>query len=443
MFKPEGKCHLTAGNGTFNSGLVIDSVSDRNGTIYDTCQGQNETSGANYSMMAGEIFDKNGEIRIPLYCLIFVLSLTGNLLVIITLVQNRRMRTVTNVFLLNLSISDLLLAVFCMPFTLVPQLMRQFIFGEFVCVAIRYFQGVSVGVSCFTLVTISSERYFAICQPLRSRRWQTVSHSYKIIVAIWLGALVIMIPIALGTKLMRLRSGSYACRDLWDNLVLEIVYSIGLVIILLVVPLIIMSVAYGLIIHRLWVDIRSQSQAPSELSTPQRFVGFSRASSNSESELRSLKSLGNGSDYTSGGHVSLRQINPHTNVSNRKRVIRMLVVIVMEYFMCWTPLYVINTWVIVDYPTIHERVSAIGWSLIQLLAYTSCFIHPITYCFMNKNFRKGFLSVFQCDRGQQRRTQITRNGTEVSSMPSLSTQSPIIKEKLKMGVLYSKVSPDE
>lgn len=121
----------------------------------------------------------------------------------------------------------------------------------------------SVGVSCFTLVTISSERYFAICQPLRSRRWQTVSHSYKIIVAIWVGALSIMIPIALGTKLLRLQPGTYACRDVWDNAALEIVYTIGLAIILLVIPLVVMSIAYGLIIHRLWVDIRQQSQAPS------------------------------------------------------------------------------------------------------------------------------------------------------------------------------------
>lgn len=182
---------------------------------------------------------------------------------------------------------------------------------------------------------------------------------------------------------------------------------------------------------------------PPETSTQQRFVGFSRAASNSESELRSIKGVGNGSDYMTGGHVSLRQINPHANVSNRKRVIRMLVVIVMEYFMCWTPLYVINTWIIVDYPTIHVRMPKIGWSLIQLLAYTSCFIHPITYCFMNKNFRKGFLSVFQCFKANRRLTHINRNGTEVSSMPSMSTQSPTIKEKLKMDVLYSKVSPDD
>ena len=60
---------------------------------------------------------------------------------IITLIQNKRMRTVTNVFLLNLSISDLLLAVFCMPFTIVPIMLKNFIFGPVICVMIRYLQG--------------------------------------------------------------------------------------------------------------------------------------------------------------------------------------------------------------------------------------------------------------------------------------------------------------
>lgn len=80
-------------------------------------------------------------LTIPLYSLIFILSVVGNLLVIITLIQNKRMRTVTNVFLLNLSMSDLLLAVFCMPFTIIPVMLKNFIFGATVCVLIRYLQG--------------------------------------------------------------------------------------------------------------------------------------------------------------------------------------------------------------------------------------------------------------------------------------------------------------
>lgn len=49
---------------------------------------------------------------IPLYSVIFLLAVIGNSLVILTLVQNKRMRTITNLFLLNLAVSDLFLGVF-------------------------------------------------------------------------------------------------------------------------------------------------------------------------------------------------------------------------------------------------------------------------------------------------------------------------------------------
>lgn len=82
-----------------------------------------------------------GRIQIPLYAVIFLLAVIGNSLVILTLVQNKRMRTITNVFLLNLAISDLFLGVLCMPFTLVGALLRDFIFGEFMCKILPFLQG--------------------------------------------------------------------------------------------------------------------------------------------------------------------------------------------------------------------------------------------------------------------------------------------------------------
>lgn len=45
-------------------------------------------------------------VIVPLYSIIFLLSFSGNLLVLLTLARNKRMRTVTNVYLLNL-VSDI------------------------------------------------------------------------------------------------------------------------------------------------------------------------------------------------------------------------------------------------------------------------------------------------------------------------------------------------
>lgn len=80
-------------------------------------------------------------IRVTLYAVIFLMSVGGNVLIIVVLGLSRRLRTVTNAFLLSLAVSDLLLAVACMPFTLLPNLMGTFIFGTVVCKAVSYFMG--------------------------------------------------------------------------------------------------------------------------------------------------------------------------------------------------------------------------------------------------------------------------------------------------------------
>lgn len=82
------------------------------------------------------------EFNLTLYCLIFLLSLGGNALVIITLFREKKMRTITNLFLLNLAASDLMLSMLCMPFSLVATIiLRNFVFGQAMCIIIRYFQG--------------------------------------------------------------------------------------------------------------------------------------------------------------------------------------------------------------------------------------------------------------------------------------------------------------
>lgn len=132
-----------------------------------------------------------------------------------------------------------------------------------------------------------------------------------------------------------------------------------------------------------------------------------------------------------GVTICLRQANQRSNNRNRKRVIKMLFVVVFEYFICWTPLYILDTWKTIDYIYIHYQVSDMAWSLVLLLSYTSSCIHPVTYCFMNKNFRKAFLGVFRCCSVGT--NTVSRSCTEVSHFNS--TTSPTGKNKTRNGLL--------
>lgn len=87
------------------------------------------------------VIDGDHTLRILLYSLIFFLSVIGNLLIIVVLTVNKRMRTVTNTFLLSLAVSDLMMAVFCMPFTLIPSILKDFIFGAAMCKIVSYLMG--------------------------------------------------------------------------------------------------------------------------------------------------------------------------------------------------------------------------------------------------------------------------------------------------------------
>uniref|UniRef100_A0A670YCS5 Gastrin/cholecystokinin type B receptor n=1 Tax=Pseudonaja textilis TaxID=8673 RepID=A0A670YCS5_PSETE len=277
-------------------------------------------------------------VRIFLYSLIFLLSVAGNTLVITVLIRNKRIRTVTNLFLLSLAISDLMLCFFCMPFTLIPNLLQDFIFGSPLC-------KITMSVSTFSLVAISLERYSAICKPLQSRVWQTKSHALKVIAATWCLSFVIMTPYPIYSTLVPSvlpNSTTSKCRINWPSTVIE--QYIFQLLILFLIPGIVMMIAYGLISLELYRGIKFDA----------------------------------------------------TNLMAKKLVIRMLIVIVILFFICWTPIFSVNTWRAFDSTSAQLLLSGAPISFIHLLSYTSACVNPIVYCFMNKRFRLGFLATFTC-----------------------------------------------
>ena len=56
------------------------------------------------------------------YGIIFLFALFGNIVVVAVVIRNRRMHNLTNLFIVNLAVADILVAVFCMPITLLQSL---------------------------------------------------------------------------------------------------------------------------------------------------------------------------------------------------------------------------------------------------------------------------------------------------------------------------------
>lgn len=93
------------------------------------------------------------------YGLIIVVGLVGNVTLMKTCLSVKSMRTVPNLFLSSLALGDLLLLVTCAPVDASRYLVDEWLFGRVGCKLIPFIQLSSVGVSVFTLTSLSADRY--------------------------------------------------------------------------------------------------------------------------------------------------------------------------------------------------------------------------------------------------------------------------------------------
>uniref|UniRef100_A0A4W4DSL4 Gastrin/cholecystokinin type B receptor n=1 Tax=Electrophorus electricus TaxID=8005 RepID=A0A4W4DSL4_ELEEL len=364
-----------------------------------------------HSSLSNSAFSMDS-VRILLYSLIFLLSVFGNLLIIVVLAVNKRMRTVTNSFLLSLALSDLMTALFCMPFTLIPNLLGDFIFGAAMCKIVAYLMGISVSISTFSLMAIAIERYSAICNPLKSRAWQTRSHAYRVIAVTWVLSFLIMTPYPVFSTLIRYTKPNnltgHMCRHDWPMEQVNQAWCILLLFVLFFIPGVVMIVAYGLISRELYRGMRFEMD--------QRKVQFTNNGTASV-----LSDDGDGCYIQVSKRPSSMEMS--TTLMAKKRVIRMLIVVVTVFFVCWMPLYSANTWKAFHPPSAKRALSGAPISFIHLLSYTSACVNPVIYCFMNKRFRKALLTTFACCCGGPCARRRIREGGEDDATAAAGSMS--------------------
>uniref|UniRef100_A0A182JG04 G-protein coupled receptors family 1 profile domain-containing protein n=1 Tax=Anopheles atroparvus TaxID=41427 RepID=A0A182JG04_ANOAO len=97
---------------------------------------------------------------------------------------------------------------------------------------------------------------------------------------------------------------------------------------------------------------------------------------------------------------AIRSTYMDKSIEAKKKVIRMLFVIIVEFFVCWAPLHILNTVYLYSPSFVYQYVNSSGIALVQLMAYISSCCNPITYCFMNRRFRQAFLGIFSCHRNR-------------------------------------------
>lgn len=129
------------------------------------------------------------------YLLIFLTGLSGNLLTCVVIARHKKMRNPTNLYLVSLAVSDLLVLLFGMPLEIYDLWQNYpFPFGEGGC----YFKTFLFETVCFASIlnvtALSVERYIAVLHPLKTRYLSTNQHAKRVITILWAVSMICAIP---------------------------------------------------------------------------------------------------------------------------------------------------------------------------------------------------------------------------------------------------------
>ncbi|XP_037632834.1 neuropeptide FF receptor 1 like 2 [Sebastes umbrosus] len=307
------------------------------------------------------------------YFFIFLLCMVGNILVCLIVLENRRMRTVTNLFILNLAISDLLVGIFCIPTTLVDNLITGWPFSNTVCKMSGFVQGMSVSASVFTLVAIAVERFRCIVYPLQPK--PTVLVAKAAIVLIWVLAVVIMCPAAVALTVDEVpfhymvynndvnhTFPLYTCYENFANPQMRKVYTAVLFAHIYLVPLTVITLMYGSIGGKLCSTVVANRE-------PQ---------------------LANGAVQVGGRRAGQPMIS-----QKKIRVVKMLILVALLFMLSWLPLWTLM--MMTDYAGLDrdqlDLLTSYIFPFAHWLAFSNSSVNPIIYGYYNENFKRGFQAV--------------------------------------------------
>uniref|UniRef100_A0A8C5PHF3 G-protein coupled receptors family 1 profile domain-containing protein n=1 Tax=Leptobrachium leishanense TaxID=445787 RepID=A0A8C5PHF3_9ANUR len=116
--------------------------------------------------------------RLPAICVIMfvciVMTVMGNLMVIVSVSHFKQLHTPTNFLILSLAITDFLLGLIIMPYSMARSITSCWYFGDLFCTVHSCLDMTFCTTSIFHLFFISLDRYYAVCQPLHYYRKITI-----------------------------------------------------------------------------------------------------------------------------------------------------------------------------------------------------------------------------------------------------------------------------
>ncbi|XP_050343422.1 tachykinin-like peptides receptor 86C [Nymphalis io] len=291
-----------------------------------------------------------------LFTAMLTVAIGGNAIVIWIVTAHRRMRTVTNYFLVNLSFADLMMASLNCLFNFIYMLHSDWVFGVRYCQLSNFIANVTVAASVFTLTGISFDRYQAIVRPMRPRMSKTCS--LIMIAGIWVSGMLLAIPCLLYSTTKEYRSKGIlktACLLSWpdglpDVSYMDFIYQVLFFVVTYAVPMLGMTFFYSAMGRVLWGS-------------------------------RSI------------GELTQRQAD---SIRSKRKVVKMFILVIVIFGICWLPYHTYFIYTHFNPSILYMKYIQHVYLGFYWLAMANAMVNPIIYYWMNAKFRSYFRTAILC-----------------------------------------------
>lgn len=276
------------------------------------------------------------------YCVTFVLGSLGNGFVLFILFKFEKLHTVTNIFLLNLVISNLLFAM-TLPFWATYHL-SEWTFGSFLCktVCSAYFIGYYSSILFLMLMTF--DRYLAVVHAIKAAKKRKKLYAIVAAIAVWCVSIVVS-------------AKEIILRNVWQS------------------PL------NGLVCE--------ETGFPEDIMNRWRLVSYYQ-----QFLLFFLIPL----FMVMYCYISITIRILATRMKEKCRTIKLIFVIIFTFFACWTPYNIVSLLRAIQLSSNNQDADLcaeqdsldFAFYVTRNIAYLYCCISPVVYTFVGKKFQSHF-----------------------------------------------------
>ena len=300
-----------------------------------------------------------------LFAVINVVAFFGNLLTCYAVYRNQGLRTLPNMFVIALAVSDLLMSTVCMPFTVLTLFHGRWMFGESFC---RFFGfgALTFGmVSMGTMGLIAVSRYYCVVKPEKYIVLFKKQRALLYIAVVWCVALVGSVPpFFFKNGGFEFQPGKAMCLYTFES---NIAYTVFIECVYIAAPLTIITICYTKV-----------------------FYTVSRSNKVFSQE---------------NNHHRLR-----ANVEEAK-VTKTLAAVMVGFTCCWLPISIMDN---IDAARGEHTLPRQVYLTYTFLAYLSSTINPFIYGVTNRQFRREYKAILKMTIGFRSRNNNNNNNNNNS-----------------------------